>query len=94
MVKIEVFSSRACANCAAAIEDLRAVAETVGKGKIAWREVDVLKEMDYAVDLGVLGVPAIVIDGKLAFSSLPSRKKLRTVLSKHLDQPEGVRDGY
>jgi len=49
---------------------------------IEWREVNILKEMDYAVELGVLSTPAIAINGELEFSGLPSQKKLRAKLEE------------
>lgn len=42
-----------------------------------WHDVNILEEMDYAVEVGVMASPAIAIDGQLVFSSLPSADKLR-----------------
>jgi predicted thioredoxin/glutaredoxin len=42
----------------------------------------VLDEMDYAVDHGVLSLPAIVVDGELVFSSLPTPQQLRAALTR------------
>ncbi|MEK7758415.1 MAG: thioredoxin family protein [Pseudomonadota bacterium] len=83
-IKVEVFSSPGCGNCGHAREMLRRLAEEIGTGRIAWREINVLEEMDYAVSLGVLSTPAIAINGKLEFTSLPSAKKLRQALEKQL----------
>jgi predicted thioredoxin/glutaredoxin len=47
---------------------------------LEWREINVLDEMDRAVEYGVLSLPAIVIDGELAFASLPTPQQLRAVL--------------
>lgn len=80
MMKIEVFSSPGCAKCGHAKDVLKRVAEEVGGSRIEWREVSVLDEMDYAVRLGVLSTPAIAVNGKLVFTSLPSEKKLRRTL--------------
>jgi len=80
MLKIEVFSSPGCAKCAHAKDALRRIAAELGGDRIAWRDVDVLAEMDYAVRLGVLSTPAIAINGRLVFTALPSAKKLRAVL--------------
>lgn len=77
---VEVFSSPGCAKCAHAKAMLKAIAEELGRGRIAWREVDILQETDHAVDLGVMGAPAIAIDGALVFSSLPSPGRLRSEL--------------
>jgi len=84
MVKVEVFSSPGCGKCAQAKSMLKVAVEEMGQGRITWREVNILEEMDYAVELGVMSSPAIAIDGELAFSSLPSASKLRSELSKRL----------
>ena len=83
-IKVEVFSSPGCGKCGQAREMLRRLAEEIGAGSITWREINVLEEMDYAVSLGVLSTPAIAINGKLEFTSLPSAKKLGQVLDKRL----------
>ncbi len=45
-----------------------------------WREGNVIDQLDYAVELGVLTLPSIVIDGKLVFTSMPTEKQLRAAL--------------
>ena len=84
MIEIEVFSSPGCGKCARAKALLSAVARELGTDHVRWREVDILKEMDYAVELGVMSTPAIAIDGRLVYTSLPSVKKLRAELGKRL----------
>lgn len=84
MIKVEVFSSPGCGKCTQAKSLLRAIVEEVGQGRITWREVNILEEMDYAVEMEVMSSPAIVIDGRLVFSSLPSAGKLRAELGKRL----------
>lgn len=79
-IKIEVFSSPGCTRCGQAKDLLRQVAEEIGGGRIAWREVNVVEELDYAVKLGVLSTPAIAVNGRLVFTALPSAKKLRQTL--------------
>jgi len=83
-IKVEVFSSPGCGKCGHAKEVLRQIAEEIGGGRIDWREVNVLDEMDYAVTLGVLSTPAIAVNGKLVFTALPSAKKLREILEARL----------
>jgi thioredoxin 1 len=78
-MKVELFHAPGCSRCAAAREGLKAAAEAAVTG-LEWREVNVLDEMDYTVDHGVLSLPAIVIDGELVFSSLPTPQQLRAVL--------------
>lgn len=83
-IKVEVFSSPGCSKCGHAKEVLRKLAEEIGGDRVQWREVNVLEEMDYAVSLGVLYTPAIAIEGELAFTGLPSARKLRTDLEARL----------
>ncbi len=84
MLKVEVFSSPGCGKCAQAKAVLRAVAEEFGPDKVAWREVNILEEIDYAVALGVMSSPAVAIDGQLVFSSLPSAGQLRAEFGRRL----------
>lgn len=79
-VMIEVFSAPACGKCGQAKERLRTVAEDFGEEQVQWREVDVLDDMERAVELGVLSTPAIAIGGELLFTGTPSEKALREAI--------------
>lgn len=83
-ILVEVFSAPGCAKCAAARDALKSVAESLGRSAITWRDLDVLEEMDHAVELGVMSPPSIAIDGKLVFTKLPTPEKLRAELRKRL----------
>jgi len=85
-VKVEAFSSPGCGKCTQAKEMLKAIIEELGKDQVTWRDVNILEEMDYAVELGILSPPAIAIDGELVFPALPSPNRLRAELIKRLDQ--------
>ncbi len=78
-MKVELFHAPGCSKCAATREDLKAAA-TAARPGVEWREINVLDEMDYAVERGVLSLPAIVIDGELVFSALPTPRQLRAAL--------------
>jgi thioredoxin 1 len=78
-MKVELFHAPGCSRCAAGREELKAAAEAVAPG-VEWREVNVLNEMDYAVERGALSLPAVVIDGELTFASLPTVQQLRAAL--------------
>lgn len=78
-MKIELFHAPGCSRCAIAREGLKATAIAAVPG-VEWREVNVLDEMDYAVERGVLSLPAIVIDGDLIFARLPTPRQLRAAL--------------
>jgi len=78
-MKVELFYSPGCHECAAAQASLKAAAQEAN-ARVEWHELNVLDELDYAVELGVLTLPAIAIDGKLVFLSLPTPQQLRKVL--------------
>jgi glutaredoxin len=78
-MRVELFYTPGCEKCANGKEALRAVAEALIPN-LVWRELNVLDELDYAVEVGVLTLPAIAIDGKVVFSSLPSRRQFRREL--------------
>ncbi len=90
-IKVEVFASPGCGKCGQAKEVLRKLAEDIGGGQVEWREVNVLEELDYAVNLGVLSTPAIAIDGELTFTGLPSQRKLRGELDRRLAAHRALR---
>lgn len=78
-MKVELFHAPGCQKCAAARNVLRQAAERAVPGAV-WREVDVVEETDYAVELGVFTTPAIAIDRELVFAALPSAAELVTAL--------------
>ncbi|MFV2059690.1 MAG: thioredoxin family protein [Gammaproteobacteria bacterium] len=83
-ISIEVFSSPGCGKCGHAKDVLRKLVTELGEGLFQWREVNILEEMDHAVEIGVMSTPSIAINGKLVFSSLPTSKKLRVELERQL----------
>ena len=83
-MKVETFSAPGCGKCAQTREVLKAAVDELGSSQVSWRDVNVVDEIDYAVELGVLSTPAIAIDGELVFPSLPSSERLRTELVKRL----------
>lgn len=82
-MKIELLYSPGCKQCDAARNGLKAAAEqTCADAPLVWTELNVLEHLDYAVELGVLTLPAIAIDGELVFASLPSPRELSAELSQ------------
>ena len=80
-MKIELFYTPGCEKCASARDELKAAAEQAVPD-VTWRELNALDDLDYAVELGVVTLPAIAIDGELVFSSLPTYRQLRHELIK------------
>ncbi len=76
-----MFYSPGCAACEDRQSELRAAAQEA-VGGIEWRNVNVLENMDAAVELGVITLPAILIDGEVVFTSLPTKAQLRKALTE------------
>jgi len=84
-ILVEIFSSPGCSKCGHAKDVLLKLVNEVGADKIEWRDVNILDELDHAVELGVLSTPAIAIGGQLIFTSLPSSKKLSEELKRRME---------
>ena len=81
-MKIELLYSPGCKQCDTARSGLKAATEQIcSDHPLMWTELNVLEHLDYAVELGVLKLPAIAIDGELVFASLPSARELSAELS-------------
>ena len=52
-IKVEAFIAPDCDRCRDAKQGLKEITEKIGRGRIEWREVNVIEELDYAVKLGV-----------------------------------------
>lgn len=78
-MKVELFHTPGCPACVAASAELRTAAHEAVKD-IEWHEVNVVESLDHAVELGVLTLPAVAIDGELVFTSLPTVIQLREAL--------------
>ena len=83
MIKVEVFALSGCNQCSAGLDVLKQVVQTFDPHSFSWHELDLLANIDQAVQLGILSTPAIAINGRLAFSSLPSAQQLQAELAKH-----------
>jgi hypothetical protein len=78
-MKIEMFYTPGCSACVAQHDELRATARAAVKD-LEWHDINVLENVDHAVDVGVLTLPSIVIDGEVAFTSMPTVAQLRKAL--------------
>lgn len=77
-MKVELFQVPGCARCDSAKVELQAVATAAGA---EWCEVNAVDALERVIDLGVLTLPALVIDGKLVFAALPTPEALRRELT-------------
>ncbi len=80
-MRVELFQTAGCKSCAGARDHLKTVATQAVPG-VVWRDVDAMKELDYTVEVGVMSLPALVIDGQLVFSSLPTPAQLTQELHR------------
>lgn len=80
-MKVEVFYADGCNNCGASRRELQEAVLAAFPGGTTWSEIDIGKNIDYAVDLGVLTVPAVAIDGALVFAKLPTAEQLLSELT-------------
>jgi thioredoxin 1 len=85
-ILIEAFSAPGCAKCEQARQALKSVAEEVIGQRLVWRDVNVLEEIDHAVELGVMTPPSLAIDGQLVFPALPTPARLRAELVRRLER--------
>ncbi len=82
MIKVEVFTAPGCGKCGKAKHVLEDIVNEMD-ADVEWREINILKKMDYAIELGVLSTPSIAINGELVFTALPSVKQLQQTLSDY-----------
>jgi glutaredoxin len=78
-MKVEMFYTPGCSECVAAHAKLRSAAQEAVKD-LEWREISVLDDLDHAVELGVITLPSVVVDGELVFTSMPTVVQLRDAL--------------
>jgi thioredoxin 1 len=85
-MKIELFYTPGCSECSAAQARLKDAAEEI-VNDVEWHELSVVEKLDYAVELGVLTLPSIAIDGELVFTSMPSPEQWREALKQRMARP-------
>jgi thioredoxin 1 len=83
-ITVDVLFTPGCRKCAATIEKLRPVIEDLEVKGVEWRDVDILENFDYVIELGIIGPSALAIEGELVFPSLPKPNVLRRELERRL----------
>jgi len=78
-MKVELFYSPGCSACLDRQAELRTAAREAIKD-VEWREINVLHSLDHAVELGVITLPSIAIDGEVIFTSMPTVVQFRKAL--------------
>ncbi len=83
-VKVELFTAGFCSRCRSARTALVRAIEDLGQEQFELRLLDVVEEIDHAVEVGVRATPAIAVDGELVHPARPTVDKFRTLLRDHL----------
>jgi thioredoxin 1 len=83
-ILIEVFAAPGCSGCAQKRQALRAVTEELGADNFDWHDINLLENIERAVELGVLSPPSLAIDAELEFPALPTPERLRAELARRL----------
>jgi len=88
---VEVLTVSGCSRWQKVKSLAKVVIEELAICHIQYREVNVVEEIDYAVQLGVLSTPAIALNGELFFSSQPSANQLRAAIEQRLKGGKWIR---
>lgn len=88
-MKVEILYAPGCSKCMRELPALRTAAALL-VSDLDWQEIDITQAIDYAVELGVMKPPAVAINGKLAFTALPSADALTNAMRQQL----GAVNGY
>jgi len=63
---------------------LTGLVEELDNDQIELNFIDVVEDIDHAVEMGVLVTPALAVNGKLVFAPLPERKIVLQALEAEL----------
>ncbi len=84
-IQLELFTANFCSHCAQAKSDLSGMVEELGEDGCVLTFVDVVENLDRAVELGILATPALAVNGKLVFAPLPERNVVLQALRSALE---------
>ncbi len=75
MVKVEILTTPGCSSCVK-------VEKMLDEMKVKYKIVDITKNPSILTKYQVMTAPGVIIDGKLAFQGVPSKKALAEKLGK------------
>lgn len=82
IIKVELFTSNLCSKCKKAKRMLADLVAEMGEENFDLEFIDVVKNIDRSVEMGILRTPSLVINHRLISRSLPNRNELKTMLEK------------
>lgn len=79
MARVQVLSTPGCAGC----EQLKAMLRKVlaDYPALEWEEIDLIDHPEVAERYRIMSVPALAIDGRLEFPSIPKEAALRAKIT-------------
>lgn len=85
-IKVELFTSNICPKCKKAKQMLADLVAEMGGENFYLEFIDVVKNIDRSVEMGILTTPSLIINNKLISSPLPKRNELKDILVKSLKE--------
>lgn len=85
-VQLELFTANFFSRCVQAKGVISGLVEELDDDGIILKFVDVVENLDHAVEMGVLVTPALAVNGKLMFSPLPGREAVFNALKAELQK--------
>lgn len=79
--KVQILKTPGCSSCAQATTLIKKIKEEE-KLKFSIEELDITQHPELLQKYQIMVSPGIVIDGKLEFTGVPSKEKLREKLKK------------
>jgi len=76
-MKVEILTTPDCSNCSI-------LEKMLDEMSISYDTIDVTEKPEYLQKYPIFTTPGVVIDGKLEFTGIPSRKKLSDKFKKSL----------
>ncbi|MCS3900710.1 MJ0307 family thioredoxin [Methanococcus voltae] len=86
MVKVEVFSSPSCPHCPAAKRVVEQVVKEMSDIEVI--HINVMEHPEKAIELGIMAVPAIAIDGDVVFVGAPAEEDFKNKLLEKINAIE------
>lgn len=85
-VTIEVLTAAGCTHCQRARSLVKDAVSEINDSRLHYREINILDDIDYAVQLGLISAPGIAVNGELVFPARPSKAKLLRFIRDRLAQ--------
>jgi len=79
-ILVQIVSAPGCSKCAGAQEVIKSYAKDMKN--VSVKEVNIAENPELAVKHGIMSTPAVIVNGKLAFSSAPKLEEFKKYINK------------